>query len=62
MLFVALAVKLRGGRVIWIDSVARVDGLSMSAWVARTFVDLCLSQWPYVASQYRGVDYAGEVF
>jgi len=62
MLFVAAAVKLYGGRVVWIDSIARVDGLSMSAHVARSFADLCLSQWPEVAARYRGVDYAGEVF
>lgn len=62
MLFVAASVKLRGGKVIWIDSIARMERLSVSANVASYFVDLCLTQSPEVAETHPRAVYAGEVF
>lgn len=41
--------KLLGARVIWVDSVANVEELSMSGAKAGSFVDLWLTQWPHLA-------------
>lgn len=51
-----------GARIVWIDSVAQVEKMSMSGRFVRLFADLCLVQWPDVAKQYPGVEYAGELF
>lgn len=48
-------------RVLWIDSVAQVDELSMSGRIMRRVADQCLAQWPEVAAKYADVQYAGEV-
>jgi hypothetical protein len=50
-----------GARVVWIDSVAQVDDLSLSGKVMRHVADMCLAQWPEVAGRYDDVEYAGEV-
>jgi UDP-N-acetylglucosamine:LPS N-acetylglucosamine transferase len=41
--------KLLGARVIWVDSIANVEELSMSGAMAGSFVDLWLTQWPHLA-------------
>lgn len=41
--------KLLGARVIWLDSVANAEELSMSGEKAGSFVDLWLTQWPHLA-------------
>lgn len=41
--------KLLGARVVWIDSIANADELSMSGVKAGKFVDLWLTQWPHLA-------------
>jgi hypothetical protein len=53
--------KLFGAKVIWLDSVANTEKLSMSGRMIRYFADLVLSQWPDVAAKYPNVEYAGEV-
>jgi UDP-N-acetylglucosamine:LPS N-acetylglucosamine transferase len=53
--------KLFGAKIIWLDSIANAEKLSMSGRMIRPFADLILSQWPDVAAQYHKVDYAGEV-
>lgn len=53
--------KLFGARIVWIDSVAQIEHMSMSGRVMRRVADLCLVQWPDVAAQHPGVEYAGEV-
>jgi len=57
----ALLGKLAGARIIWIDSIANVERLSLSGRLVRPFADLILTQWPEVAQQYDGVEYAGHV-
>jgi len=54
-------VKLFRGRVVWVDSVAQSDDLSMSGRVVRTFADRTYSQWPSIAARHAGVIYAGEL-
>lgn len=53
--------KLHGIRTIWIDSVANSDQLSLSGRAVRPVVDLCLTQWPNLASREAGIRYFGRV-
>jgi hypothetical protein len=53
--------KLLGAKIVWIDSIANTDGLSLSGRLARLFADLCLTQWPEVAQRLPGVEYAGQL-
>ena len=53
--------KLLGAKVVWVDSIANANGLSMSGRMVRPFADLVLSQWPDVAAKYRRVEYRGEL-
>lgn len=43
--------KLLGSRVVWLDSVANAEELSMSGEQAGSFVDLWLTQWPHLARE-----------
>lgn len=43
--------KWLGARVVWVDSVANVEELSMSGAKAGSFVDLWLTQWPHLAGE-----------
>jgi hypothetical protein len=43
--------KWLGARVVWVDSMANADELSMSGAKAGAFVDLWLTQWPHLARQ-----------
>ncbi|MFV2039946.1 MAG: hypothetical protein ACC660_06860 [Acidimicrobiales bacterium] len=58
---VSFFVKVFGGKVVWIDSVAQMQGLSMSGRLVRRFADRCFAQWPGVADRYPNVIYAGEL-
>jgi UDP-N-acetylglucosamine:LPS N-acetylglucosamine transferase len=60
-LLMCLAAKLRGAKVIWIDSIANVEQLSLSGRLARPIADLFLAQWPEVADRYAGVEYVGSI-
>ncbi|NLW84225.1 MAG: hypothetical protein GXY41_07485 [Phycisphaerae bacterium] len=53
--------KLFGAKVIWVDSIANAEKLSMSGRMIRPFADVILSQWPDVAAKYPKVEYAGEL-
>lgn len=53
--------KLLGAKIIWIDSIANAQKISMSGKMIRPFADLILSQWPDVAAKYPKVQYAGEL-
>lgn len=43
--------KWLGARVIWIDSIANAEELSMSGAKAGEFSDLWLTQWPHLAKE-----------
>jgi UDP-N-acetylglucosamine:LPS N-acetylglucosamine transferase len=58
--FAARFGKLLGARVVWIDSIANAEELSMSGKKAGTFVDLLLTQWPHLASN-EGPKFYGSV-
>lgn len=58
----SLWARLFGAHIVWIDSVAQVERISVSGRIARSFASLCLVQWPEVAASEKGVEYAGELF
>lgn len=51
--------KLMGAKVVWIDSIANVERLSLSGRLVRPFADLVITQWAEVAPRYPGVEYHG---
>ena len=53
--------KLFGARIVWVDSIANVARLSLSASIVRPFADIVLTQWPEVAGKYANVEYVGAV-
>lgn len=53
--------KIFGAKIIWLDSIANTEKLSLSGRMVRYFADLILSQWPNVAEKYSNVEYVGEV-
>ncbi len=52
--------KWLGARVIWVDSVANAEELSMSGKKAGGFVDLWLTQWQHLARE-NGPQWMGSV-
>ena len=52
--------KWLGARVIWVDSVANAESLSLSGIKAGRFVDLWLTQWPHLTSE-NGPQWMGSV-
>jgi UDP-N-acetylglucosamine:LPS N-acetylglucosamine transferase len=52
--------KLLGARTVWIDSIANVEELSLSGRKAIKYADMCLTQWPHLASE-SGPQYRGSV-
>ena len=58
---VCLFGKLFGAKIVWIDSIANVERLSMSGLIVRHFADLFLTQWPELAQQYKNVEYVGAI-
>jgi UDP-N-acetylglucosamine:LPS N-acetylglucosamine transferase len=52
--------KWLGARVIWVDSVANAEELSLSGQKAGRFVDLWLTQWPHLATA-NGPQWMGSV-
>jgi UDP-N-acetylglucosamine:LPS N-acetylglucosamine transferase len=53
--------KLRGAKVVWLDSVTNVDRPSLSGRLVRPFADLFLVQWPELVKDYPNGEYVGAV-
>jgi len=53
--------RLFGARIVWIDSVANIERLSLSGRIIRPFADLILTQWMELAGKYQNVRYEGAV-
>lgn len=60
-LLLCLLAKLFGAKIVWLDSIANTEKLSMSGRMVRPFADLILSQWPEVAAKYKNVEFVGAV-
>lgn len=54
--------RLLGAKIVWIDSVAQVEKMSLSGRIVRPFASLVLVQWPDLPPKYPGTEYAGELF
>ena len=53
--------KLFGAKIIWIDSIANVERLSLSGRIIKPFADLILTQWPELANRHQKLEYVGSV-
>ncbi|BBO28966.1 hypothetical protein AltI4_33540 [Alteromonas sp. I4] len=59
---IALLYRVKGTKVIWIDSIANSKKLSLSARIVRPFVTVVLTQWEYLADESKNILYKGAVF
>ncbi len=53
--------KLRGAKIVWVDSITNVDRLSLSGWLVRYIADLFVVQWADLARKYPGAEYVGTI-
>lgn len=53
--------KFFGAKIVWIDSIANVEHLSLSGRIMRPFANLILTQWPEVAEKHESVQYVGSL-
>jgi len=58
---VCLVARIFGSKIVWIDSVAQFEDLSMSGKLMLKRADLILTQWPEVAARYPETEYVGEL-
>ncbi len=52
--------KLRGRRCVYVESLTRIESLSLSGRIVRPFADAFFVQWP-TAARKRGVHFAGSI-
>ena len=57
----AVLAKLFGARIIWIDSIAQIDRVSLSGRLIMPLADKFYVQWPQIADQYEDAIYRGEL-
>jgi UDP-N-acetylglucosamine:LPS N-acetylglucosamine transferase len=53
--------KMRGAKVVWIDSITNVERISLSGRMVRYIADLFLVQWPKLAHRYKNTEFVGAV-
>jgi UDP-N-acetylglucosamine:LPS N-acetylglucosamine transferase len=58
---VCFSAKLFNGKIVWIDSIANVERISLSGRMVWHIADLFLVQWPELARNYEDVEYVGEL-
>ena len=54
--------RLRGARIVYVESLTRVDGPSLACRLIRPIADRVYVQWPELAAALPGTRYAGNVF
>ena len=54
--------KLRGGKVIYIESFARVHDASLTGKLVYRFADLFIVQWETMIDVYPRAKYVGGIF
>ena len=54
--------RLRGARVVYVESLSRIDRPSLSCRLIRPVADRVYVQWPELAEALPGARYAGSVF
>jgi beta-1,4-N-acetylglucosaminyltransferase len=53
--------KLFKAKVVWVDSIANVERISLSGWMVKHIADLFLVQWPELQNMGRDIEYVGSV-
>jgi beta-1,4-N-acetylglucosaminyltransferase len=53
--------RLRGARVVYVESFTRIEGASLSARLVAPIADRVYVQWPELAGRLRHTRYAGNV-
>ncbi len=53
--------KMRGAKVIWIDSITNVERISLSGRMVRHVADLFVVQWPDLVNRYKKVEFVGSL-
>ena len=56
-----LVCKLFRIRTVYLESITRMQTLSMSGYLVYSFVDKLLVQWPELAQKYKKAEYRGRV-
>lgn len=54
--------RVHGARVVFVESISRIDDLSLSCRLVKPICDRVYVQWPELAGASRGVRYAGQAF
>jgi UDP-N-acetylglucosamine:LPS N-acetylglucosamine transferase len=54
--------RLRGVKVFYVETVARIDSPSLTCRLVRPVADRLYVQWPELAERVRGSIYVGSVF
>jgi UDP-N-acetylglucosamine:LPS N-acetylglucosamine transferase len=54
--------RLRGARVVYVESFTRIDGPSLSCRLIRPVADRVYVQWPELAERLPGARYLGSIF
>jgi UDP-N-acetylglucosamine:LPS N-acetylglucosamine transferase len=54
--------RLRGASVVYVESLARIDGPSLSYRLIAPIASRRYAQWPELAASLRGTRFAGNVF
>lgn len=60
-LIVCFVAKIKGSKVIWLDSMANYQKMSFSGNIAKFFCDICLTQWEHLAADDKRISYWGKV-
>ncbi len=60
-LLMCLAARAYGSRIIWVDSIANVERLSLSGRLVRPIADLILTQWPHLDRVDANVEFCGSI-
>lgn len=59
--FAALA-RMRGAKVVYVESFTRIDSVSLSCRLIRPFADRVYVQWPEMTALVPGARFVGSVF
>lgn len=53
--------RLRGIPTVFVESITRIEGLSLTAQLVRPFASRLLVQWPGLVDRYPGVEHHGRI-
>jgi beta-1,4-N-acetylglucosaminyltransferase len=57
----AWVARLRGARIVYVESITRTEGLSLSARLVAPIADQLYVQWPELAAAHRRATYCGNL-